>query len=396
MNQINTGNKNIKCDYIFCFLKNLNFAEAIWVIYLSYRGLSLWQIGVLEGIFHLSGFLFEVPSGVLADLFGRKNVMFSGRISSMMATVFMVFSHSFAGFGIGMVLSALAYNLNSGSEEALLYDSARMAAREKEYMKISSRWNVLGEGAMALATFAGGILAEISYFLCYGVDFGGVLISLFPLLFMKEPDIRVEKEKISLRKHCKEIFCILKEKPEVIKILTYYPIIGAFYITVYFYCQKYFTELGASRTLLGLIFLLCGGLSCLGALCSPKLYALLGERMKYGVALCMGISILVIAKAGLTGATLALMILGFFNALLEPVKSFSLNQLIPSQQRATIISIESMCYSVAMILFFPLSGALADRWGLSMAFIVLGITQFMMAVLFWIRKILNVETRNRE
>lgn len=394
MNQINTGNKNIKCDYIFCFLRSLNFAEAVWVIYLSFRGLPLWQIGVLEGIFHLTSLLFEIPSGVLADLFGRKNVMISGRISSMIATVLMVFSHSFAGFGFGMVFSALAYNLNSGSEEAFLYDSTKMAGREKEYLKISSRWNVLGEGAIAFATFAGGVLAEISYFLCYGVDFAGALISLFPLFIMKEPDIRTEKERVRLRKHCREIVSILKEKPEVIKILTYYPIINAFYITVYFYCQKYFTELGESRSQLGIIFLLCGSLSCLGALCSPGLFALLGERMKYGAAFAMSISMLIIAKGGLTGAILALMMLGFFNALLEPVKSFSLNELIPSGQRATIISIESMCYSIAMILFFPFSGALADRWGLSVAFTVLGSVQLVMVaamILFSKHKFKNGE-----
>lgn len=75
-------------------------------------------------------------------------------------------------------------------------------------------------------------------------------------------------------------------------------------------------------------------------------------------------------KAGVAAA--ALMCAGFANAALYPVQSDSLNALIPSEQRATLISVDSMCFSIAMIVLFPLAGALADRWGLKTVLLLLG------------------------
>jgi len=71
-------------------------------------------------------------------------------------------------------------------------------------------------------------------------------------------------------------------------------------------------------------------------------------------------------------AAAALMCAGFANAALYPIQSDSLNALIPSEQRATLISVDSMCFSIAMIVLFPLAGAFADRWGLKTVLLLLG------------------------
>lgn len=122
-------------DYIFSFCRNFDVASAVWVLYMGYRGLSLWQIGIVEGIFHMASFLFEVPSGALADLAGRKRVMILGRVSSMVSSVILLFSTELWQFILGFVIGALGYNLNSGSEEALVYDSLKHIGEEGRYIK---------------------------------------------------------------------------------------------------------------------------------------------------------------------------------------------------------------------------------------------------------------------
>lgn len=72
----------------------------------------------------------------------------------------------------------------------------------------------------------------------------------------------------------------------------------------------------------------------------------------------------------------------FFNSALYPIQSEALNQLIPSEQRATLISVDSMFFSVAMILMFPLAGFLADLWGLAMVFTGIGLT-LLLFVMVW-------------
>jgi hypothetical protein len=64
--------RNIGLDYSFTFLSNLNLLHALWMIYLSLKGFSLLELGLLEGIFHITSFLMEVPTGAVADLWGRR------------------------------------------------------------------------------------------------------------------------------------------------------------------------------------------------------------------------------------------------------------------------------------------------------------------------------------
>lgn len=369
---IKTGKRNIRWSYVFCFIRNFNLTDAVWLLYLAYRGTSLWQIGILEGIFHISGLLFEVPSGAAADLLGRRNVMALGRLCAAASSLFMIFSNGFAGFAIGMVLAALSYNLNSGTEEALLYDSSKMAGEGKNYIKINSRWSVLIEISLAAATFIGAVLAEKSYIHCYVTALIIEVISFFPLLFIREPEMKSRKQGINIREHFKTSFGIIKKNPAVLKILFFYPVVGSFYTTVYFYNQTYLTELGMNKIGLSITFLFCGGMSCVGAFCSSYLFKLLKEHMKYTAAVSIGLGIFLMGTGKLPTVFFAFLAMGFCNSLLDPVKSFSLNQLIPSKQRATIISVESMFFSAAMILFFPLCGLLGDIWGLGRAFIVLG------------------------
>ena len=64
---MNKIKKNIKNDYLYRFFSSFDITSAIWVLYLGYKGMNLAQIGLLEGIFHITGFLSEIPTGALAD-----------------------------------------------------------------------------------------------------------------------------------------------------------------------------------------------------------------------------------------------------------------------------------------------------------------------------------------
>jgi len=64
--------RNIPLDYISIFIERLNMQSLIWVLYLAYCGMNLGQIGILEGIYHVTSMIFEIPSGAIADLLGRK------------------------------------------------------------------------------------------------------------------------------------------------------------------------------------------------------------------------------------------------------------------------------------------------------------------------------------
>ena len=370
------GVRNVKVDYLYCFIKNFDISSAIWVLYMIYKGLPLWQIGIVEGIFHVASFLFEVPSGAVADLFGRKKVMIAGRIFSALSAVINLFASNIFAFSIGFIISALGYNLNSGSEEALVYDSMKQSKCEKDYLKVNSRLNLLIEIAQGLATFIGGVLAEYSYVWCYIVVIIISILALIVCMFFQEPDIKNNKtEYTSFSEHFNICLKVLKSDMKIINILLYYPIIFTFDAVVFFYGQQYFNIAGCNKIQISLIMLYSGLLSCMGAVTCEKVIAIFKENTKYAASVLMGVSIIFISVNNIAVSIVFFGIMSYANALLYPIQSDSLNKLIPSEQRATIISIDSMLFSLSMICIFPICGLLADKFSLNKIFFILGIIQ---------------------
>lgn len=372
--------RNIYADYCFCLLYNIDFCSAIWVLYMVYQGIPLWQIGILEGIYHVTSFICEVPSGAVADLIGRKNSMIAGRIFGILTAVIQLLFANFWGFAVGFICSALSHNLNSGSEEALVYDSLKVIGEEESYIQINSRLNIVIEIAQALATFLGGILAEYSFFWCYVSAAGSALVSLIPTVFMQEPPIHggEKREVPSWREHFWKSGKVIKENPEVIGILIYYPAVETFYAVTFFYGQEFFSQAGFDKIAISLIMLVNGIFCCLGSLCSERILHRFGKHTKYLASLMMGGCIILFSRYVPILSIAVFAWMGFCMSCLYPIQSAALNALIPSEQRATIISVDSMCFSIGMIVVFPVCGLIASKWNLHVTFLLLGILQILM------------------
>lgn len=384
--------RNVGLDYVHTFLSNMNMQSSIWVLYLAYCGMHLAQIGLLEGIYHATSIVCEIPSGAAADLMGRKRCMILSNICIAVSCVIMLFSKSFGWFAVSFVIQALGNNLNSGSEEALVYDSMKCLGQEEHYMGVYGRLNVLIEVAQGLATVAGGVLAEFSYFWCYAACVVIAVLALLPVLWMAEPPQcgaaadtagegtedaaegtpaqRTTRE--TVKHHFTVSARILQKDVRIGKIIGFYSVVFAAHTLLFFYSQQYFADLGYNRVQISVIMLLVGGASCLGALVSEKMYRWFGKKCLIPETVIIAGAILCYGAGKADVAAAALMCAGFANAALYPIQSDSLNALIPSEQRATLISVDSMCFSIAMIVLFPLAGALADWWGLKTVLLLLG------------------------
>ncbi|MDU5105213.1 MFS transporter [Clostridium sp.] len=370
---MNKISKNIKNEYLYRFLSSFDITSAIWVLYLGYKGMNLAEIGLIEGIFHVTGFLSEIPTGALADLFGRRKIMIIGRLTSLISAIIMLFSNSFLGFAIGFILSAWGYNLNSGSEEALVYDSLKVLKREEEYLKINGKINLIIEVSQGLAVFIGGILSEINFSISY---ITAIIIGIFSLIVsfnFTEVDIREShEERITVINHFKTSINIVKENKMLLNILIFFPTIYTFSAIIYFYGQKFLSDGGYSRVNISIIFLVNGILSSIGAILSSKVY----EKFKSigWISISMIISILILFMGNVTKSIslLIFLLIGFLTSILQPISSKLINSMVASKQRATIISVESMFYSMMMIILFPICGFIGDKISLDISFEIIG------------------------
>lgn len=410
--------KNIPLDFVYRFLSSFDISGAIWVLYMVSRGLSLWQVGIAEGVFHVASFLFEVPSGALADLLGKKKVILAGRFCTALSSLLMLGAGNIYDFIIAFVISALGYNLNSGSEEALLFDSMMIEGREQEYQRMSGRMEVVVEISQAAAVFLGGVLSEYSFRYCYLAAIVIALCAMVPAFCFREPPVEAESRKkltdgempeenrinngdykeknkkgregkrltakMEIRKHGAVCADILRNNREVRDILIYYPAVDAFCAVIFFYGQEYFAQLGLNRIEISLVMLVNGGMATLGALSSDFLTRRLKERTRFVISGCVALGCFLVSSGYLPLAVVGFFGMGFGAAVLDPLRSAELNGRIPSAQRATIISIDSMMFSCFMLVIFPFMGLIADIAGMVWAFMV---NSFFLAIfyIFFIR-----------
>ncbi|MDY6226971.1 MFS transporter [Clostridium sp.] len=365
---------NIKNEYLYRFFSSFDITSAIWVLYLGYKGMNLVQIGLLEGIFHVTGLLSEIPTGALADLFGRRRILIIGRMMSLISAIIMLFSNSFLGFAMGFILSAWGYNLNSGSEEALIYDTLKELKKEDEYLKINGKINLIIEISQGLAVFIGGILSQIDFSVSY---ITAIIIGIISLTFsfnFKEVDIRDDfEERITIINHFKKSMKILKDNKKLLNIIMFFPIVYTFSAIVYFYGQQFLNDLGYSRLNISIIFLLNGILSAIGAILSDKIYKKYNASGWLSISMIISFLLILMGNISKELSIFTFLAIGFLTAILQPISSKLINSMVESKQRATIISVESMFYSLMMIILFPVCGLIGDLLSLELSFEIIGI-----------------------
>ncbi|MDE6998043.1 MAG: MFS transporter, partial [Oscillospiraceae bacterium] len=130
-------------------------AGSVWVLLLALRGFSLVEIGLAETVFHIVSLCFELPSGLLADLMGRKRTLAASHVLFLLSALLMTASLDTGGVYLSLAASAIGYNLQSGTREAITYESMIQGNQEAGYLKFSSLQNCVyrfsGGGAMLLA-----------------------------------------------------------------------------------------------------------------------------------------------------------------------------------------------------------------------------------------------------
>jgi MFS family permease len=162
--------------------------------------------------------------------------------------------------------------------------------------------------------------------------------------------------------------------------------IFTFHTVVFFYGQEFFSQLGMNKIEISMIMLFAGLISIIGALSSEWFLSRFQHKAKYVASILMGCGIIAMSRYHLILSILAFTVVNYANSVLYPIQSSSINELIPSKQRATIISVNSMIFSILMVLLFPVCGLLADMTDLHVVFLSLGIIQLVIMVLIERRK----------
>ena len=172
--------------YTLTTVSYFRIAGASWVALLALRGFSLLQIGILESIFHIASSCFEIPSGVVADVFGRKRTLALSKLVSVLSCLAMILSDNFGTVAFAIAFSALSYNLESGTIEALAYDSLKSVRQEKKYNRYASTEMMLYRITSSTATLCAGVALWLGYKKAYAIDIFFGMIALGIVCSLRE------------------------------------------------------------------------------------------------------------------------------------------------------------------------------------------------------------------
>lgn len=363
--------QNVYKNYFFSFLINLSLTESIWMLFLAYRGMTLLQIGFLESIYHVFSLTFEMPTGIIADRFGRKTSRVLGRVMTFCATLLMLSAHSFGMFAFAFLFIALGNNLESGAGDALIYDSLLETKDEDRYLKIKGRQEMFFQSAKLSSLIIGGYVATHSYELAYGITALIHFSSIFQALTFTEPTIGKKHEHApSLVRHFAESFRAIWDNRHVFRFMLFMESFGLFFTTLYFYLQNYMKHEGNSEFQIGIVLAAVSLLSLIFSMQAHRIEPFLGQKRLIGLA-----SVAIVLC--LFGIAFTQFVIPFFlgmaiiDGLLFVTFSGYVNQLIPSEFRATLLSFQSMLFSLMMIVLFPIIGWIAETYSFETSFRIL-------------------------
>jgi MFS family permease len=368
--------KNIKKNYIYVLLQNIDLTRGIWMIYLASKGMSLTQLGLLETIFHITSFTMEVPTGAVADIFGRKISRVIGRILSLISVVLLLVADSFLWFGISFVFTALSYNLESGAGDALVYDSLREIGEEDKYMKISGKKELFYQVASTISFCTGGYFAAKNYNIAFVITIVIGIITILQSLTFKEPSIGFVKDNSKNENvfitQLKESLKVVSSNTKIVFLIIFTQVIMAFCTCIFYYLQNYLKAGGYNEAKIGVIY---AAASLSAALMATQVHKLESKIKEQGMLMIIPF----ITVACIWGVSLSSYHFIFFILLMvtEGIIYVSIsdyiNKMIPSENRATILSFSSMVFSFFMITMFPLVGLIGDKYSLNTAFKCLGV-----------------------
>ena len=351
-------------------LGNLSLTGA-WVAILAARGYSLVEIGIAETVFHMTSLIFEMPSGVLADVFGRKKMLIVSSVMRMIGNIVMIFSNSLVMVCLSLAFYALSYNFASGSDEALAYDSLKIARMEGKFEKYCSNQLIIYRLCSGISTLCAGFALFIGHRIAYGTDLitGAIqILILASLCEVYAGNENTENRHRSLAEigseliGCfKESISFLKEARNAIGLMLCNSFVGAVDILLLFFLQaKLQGKLSECCIGFALLFMEMGGI--VGSkliLQFPKLR----YRSVYVITLLLVFTGVLAEHSSLW----SVMTLGGFLAAvgddaLQVRTNAILQDMFPSEQRATLTSVESFSFSVIMIVLSPLAGIVFTYW----------------------------------
>ncbi len=373
---------NIIRLYIIKLAKWLMLTMPILFLFYKENGLATQDLFFLKAVYSASIVLFEIPSGYFGDIWGRKISLILGSFLGFFGFALYCVSTYFWAFFICEMTLGIGQSFISGSDSAMLYDSLKATEKESEYLKIEGRLISAGNFAEAVAAPLGVLIAALSLRTTFYFQAIVAFSAIPAALTLIEPERRELKGSTSFQQIIKIIRYAIFENNGLKSTIVYSSIIGTATLTMAWFVQPYFVFLSLPLAFYGIIIPLLNLITGFVSMHAYKLEKRFGREgliifITVGIAggyFCLG------TFTSLWGM-IFLFLFYVVRGVATPILKNHINEITPSEIRATVLSIRSFIIRLSFAVLGPFLGWHADRVGLPSAFLF-GATFFLIAGLW--------------
>ena len=391
---MNDRARRVQRIYLALTLLSTLAASFIWgvnTLFLLDAGLSNAEAFAANAFFTAGEVIFEVPTGVVADTWGRRASYLLGAVTLLLATLLylaMWRGHApFWGWAVASVVLGLGFTFFSGATEAWLVDALAFSGFDGNLDSVLARGQTVSGAAMLVGSVAGGFIAQATNL---GVPYilRSVLLGLtFVVAFvaMKDLGFTPAAGKGALQ----EIRNVLRasidgglRNPPVRWLMLAAPFTMGAGIYAFYALQPYLLQLYGDRRAFGIAGLaaaIVAGTQIVGGLIAPLMVRHLFRRRTHALLVTAVVSAACLAGIGWTSsfalAIAVVVVWGLASSVSSPMRQAYLNGLIPSAQRATVLSFDNLMASAGGVVSQPALGRAADVWGYPASYLICAIVE---------------------
>jgi len=361
-------------------------APVISLLFLS-KGIEINQLAILMGMYAGTVLVLEVPTGILADLFGRKRTFLLSILFSSCSIIVFLFSRNIFHIGIGIILYGISRALSSGSLEALFIDRVISEGGKDSLATASARLNIYESLGLTLGAVIGGFLPT----LCRNIPFFStpydlnlilrlsVTIAIGILTQVFIVDNVIHKGETSgwklLKNHVRLSAELIKKETTLIFLFLSVFSTGIFFFSIETYWQPQFLKILPDESylwLLGVVSFFYFASALAGALLSKRI--LKSKKINANILYPVGRILLALSLAVLAmqihvpGFIVFFALVYLFLGISNIPESVLMNEIIPSSYRASILSLNSFILQVGALSAsffsarFLIKGPISSLW----------------------------------
>jgi len=378
----------VQRTYLVLTLLNTLAASFIWgvnTLFLLDAGLDNAEAFAANAFFALGQVVFEVPTGVVADTRGRRFSYLLGAGTLLLSTLLYLLMwqlHApFWGWAIASILLGLGFTFFSGATEAWLVDALNATGFTGHLEQVFGRSQTVFGVAMLVGSVLGGVMAQATNlgvpYVARAAFLGVTLVVAYR--FMHDLGFTPERDTgpvTAIRTVVRGAVDGGFRNPPVRWLMLAAPFSAGVAFYVFYAAQPYLLQLFGDKTaygIAGIAAALVAGAQIVGGLAVGRVRRFFRRRTD---ALILGgiLNVALLALIGLTANFLLALVLlagwALIFAMESPLRQAFINGLIPSEQRATVLSFDSLMGSAGAVVAQPALGRIADVNGYAASYLV--------------------------